>query len=500
MSLGVDRGKLAVRPLLVAFQISAVGVILGAGFGIYVGNLLGDLNIEYVPLPVWLADFQPGVFARGIALGLALTFVATILPVARAVRVDPVEAIRSRPRGGASSDSKRGRALRLPGNSITQLPLRDVVRSPRRTLLTALGIAAAITVLIAVIGMVDSFLATVDRGTEQILGDAPDRVDVSLDSFYLASDEKVTSLAEAPGVASAEPGLQLGGWLVPRDGSDEIETFLSVVDLQSPDWHPTAIEGSLDTEGPGLVISEKAASDLDVGIGDQVTLRHPRREGLGYSFVESQVPVIALHGNPYRFVTYMDSSHADLFELEGIVNTVSVLPEPGTTSADLKRELFGRPGVSAVEAVQEVADNVRAAINEFLGFLSIVQGAILLLAVLIAFNSTSISADERRRDHATMFAFGLRVRTVLALAVAESAIIGVLGTVIGVVVGRVLLQWLITVLIPQTVPDIGILIDVDPRTYATAAVLGIAAVAAAPVLTLRRLRRMDIPATLRVVE
>jgi putative ABC transport system permease protein len=231
-----------------------------------------------------------------------------------------------------------------------------------------------------------------------------------------------------------------------------------------------------------------------------VTLRHPRREGLGYAFVESQLPVAAIHGNPYRFIVYMDISHADLFALDGIVNTLSVVPVPGVTNDDLKQELFARPAVAAVESVQDVADNVRDAIEEFLGFLYVVQAAILVLAVLIAFNSTSISADERRREHATMFAFGLPVRTVLGLIMIESLIIGVIGTAVGVLAGRVLLQWLITVLIPETVPDLGVIIDVTPSTYLVALVLGVLAVALAPVLTVRRLRRMDIPATLRVVE
>ncbi len=123
-----------------------------------------------------------------------------------------------------------------------------------------------------------------------------------------------------------------------------------------------------------------------------------------------------------------------------------------------------------------------------------------MLAVLIAFNSTSISADERRREHATMFAFGLPVRTVLVTAMAESAIVGVLGTVLGLISGRILLQWLVRVLLPQSVPDLGVMIQVEPSTYLTAGVLGILAVALAPVLTIRRLRRMDVPATLRVVE
>ena len=36
----------------------------------------------------------------------------------------------------------------------------------------------------------------------------------------------------------------------------------------------------------------------------------------------------------------------------------------------------------------------------------------------------SIALDERLRDNATMFAYGLPVRTVLRLAVVESLIIG----------------------------------------------------------------------------
>jgi putative ABC transport system permease protein len=62
-----------------------------------------------------------------------------------------------------------------------------------------------------------------------------------------------------------------------------------------------------------------------------------------------------------------------------------------------------------------------------------------------------------------MFAFGLPIRTVLALAVAESALLGALGTAAGVL-------------------------------------LGVGAVALTPLLTARRLRRMNILATLRVVE
>ena len=49
-------------------------------------------------------------------------------------------------------------------------------------------------------------------------------------------------------------------------------------------------------------------------------------------------------------------------------------------------------------------------------------------------------------------------------------------------------------------PDVGLDIVVTASTVLTAVALGVIAVAVAPLLTIRRLRRMDIPGTLRVVE
>jgi putative ABC transport system permease protein len=49
-------------------------------------------------------------------------------------------------------------------------------------------------------------------------------------------------------------------------------------------------------------------------------------------------------------------------------------------------------------------------------------------------------------------------------------------------------------------PDLGMDVVVSAETVLTAVVLSAIAVALAPLLTVRRLRRMDIPGTLRVVE
>ena len=498
MALGVPPARIALRPLLVGGQVAALGVVFGVGIGLLIDALMADLLRGFFPMPEWTFAFQPGVFLRGAALGLVLPIAATALPVRRAVRVAPVEAIQTAHRAVSGGLAPLVRRLPLPGSTVALLPVRNVVRGPRRTVLTALGIGAAIAVLIGVIGMIDSFSATIDLGEEEFVGGHPEQLTVGVDFAPIDSDA-VRAVTESPLVADAEPGLALGGTLDP--GEDDMDVLIAVTDFASDLWRPTAVSGDLATDRPGVVVAQKAADDLGVGVGDTVVLRHPRRQGLvDYQLVDSELPVLAVHPNPYRFLLYIDDSQADLFDLEGITNTVRVSPAPGVTPEEVQQGLFGEPGVVAVEPVTAAGDAIREQIEEFVSIFAVIEGAVLLLALLIAFNSTAINMDERARENATMFAYGLPTGRVLMVSVVESLIIGVLGTIAGVFAGRLLLEWLLRVLLPSTFPDIGMVVALSASTLLTALLFGVAAVAAAPVLTLRRLRRMDIPSTLRVME
>jgi len=66
--------------------------------------------------------------------------------------------------------------------------------------------------------------------------------------------------------------------------------------------------------------------------------------------------------------------------------------------------------------------------------------------------------------------------------------------------GYLLLKWLLVTTLPDTMPEVGMDIVVSPVTLATAVVLGVMAVAVAPLLSYRKLRRMDLTSALRVME
>lgn len=499
MALGASPSRLALRPLVAGFEIAVLGVAFGIGVGLLLAEAMRALFSSMLPLPVWKTSFQPRFFLQAAVLGFVLPLAATVWPVWRAVRVPPVDALRT------SHLAARGirlaslaRRLPLPRSTTARMPVRNVLRAPRRTVLTALGIGAAMCALVATLGMIDSFLETLGRGRTESLGAAPDRVHVELDRFQPVLSSTVTAISESPAVGAAEPGLRIGGRL--HANGKDVDALVDVLDLSGGMWRPTLV-GSVGAARDGIVITEKAAEDLGVVPGDRVTLRHPRRTGTAIGFADSDLLVVALNPNPLRFATYLDLSQAGpLPGLEGLTNMVSVRPAPGQSEDDVKRALFGIPGVASVQPVAATSELFRKAIDEFVGVLRIVELFTLVLALLIAFNASSISADERARDHATMFAFGLRVRTVARMGVVEGLVTGLLGTLIGVLLGMAVIRWVVHVLLAETVPEFGLVASLSGGTVLAALTVGVAAVALAPMLTVRRMRRMDLPSTLRVME
>ena len=499
MALGWSRRRLALRHMLVGAQIALAGAALGVVMTFVVMAAIRPVFESVLPLPVWRRPWQPGMFIQGAAIGFMLPFLATAWPVWRAVRVMPVDAITTTHASARSGFAPLLRRLRWPVSAFRRMPLGNVLRAPRRTVLTALGIGAAVTTLVVVLGALDSFNATMDRNEAAVLGGHPDRVSATLDRFAVESGPELTAVAAADSVDAVEPVLQIGGSLSTPQHED-IEVVLEAIDLDSKLWAPTFEEGGLGEDRSGLVLARKAADDLGVTVGDTVTLKRPARQGDGFAIVQTPMPVAAIHSSPFRFNAYIDRTQLAAFGMAGVANAVYLLPAAGATPDDVERELFGLPGVTSVQPVAASNQVAEDSLKDFTGIFRVLEVFILVLALLIAYNATSINADERARERATLFAFGMPPRRILGLETAEGLVIGLLGTAIGVGVGLLLNRSIIAPLWESTMPDMGIDVVVSAATMLTAVALGVIAVGVAPLLTTRRLRRMDIPGTLRVVE
>jgi putative ABC transport system permease protein len=337
--------------------------------------------------------------------------------------------------------------------------------------------------------------ATLDSASAELLRAAPARVTVSLDSYYQVTSPVVAAVRRLPAAGKVQPGLLVPGTVLAHGRSVGV-----AAEVLPPGaaWTPALSAGHL---GGGLVLSRKAATDLGVGAGDVVTFRHPRAAAGGLVTASSVVRVTGIDPSPMRAFAYLTPvTAAPLLHLAGMTNLLTVLPAPGHSTADVWRALLNTAHVASVQSVRAATDGLRSSLDQFTGILNVAAGVALLLVFLIAFNTASIGTDERSREHATMMAFGLPIRTVLGLITTESVLVGAVGTVIGLATGYGLLAWLTATTISDVMPEIGVTAALSAGTMAAALLLGAATVAAAPLFTLRRLRRTDVPSTLRVAE
>jgi putative ABC transport system permease protein len=495
MALGVRPAVLAVRPMLFGMQVALIGVLLGVVVGRLLAIPLKAVFADMLPLPIWLTPFQFDIYLQAAALGFVLPLAAVAWPVWRAVRVQPVEAIRVghlAARGGGLAPLLR----RLPsrGRSYRQIPLRNVLRTPRRTTLTVLGIAAAITTLVTTIGFLDTFNATLDDAQRELLRSSPGRLNVSLAAVEPVGGDVVRAVRDLPETDTVATGLVLPV-TARRDGRD-VELIVEVLDAAAP-WTPTIEAGR--AEG-GIVLARKAADDLHVTLGDTVQVTHPQMTTGGLRTAKTAMTVTGIHPNPMRVFAYVDAATAMAFGLPGFTNYLTVTPSPGVSAAQVQRALLSVPDVASAQAVRTTTEGMRASLDEFIGILQVAALVTLLLALLIAVNTTSIGMDERSRDHATMLAFGLPARTIIGLTIAESVLVGMAATLGGIAGGYGVLVWMAATTIPTVLPEIGVVATLSMSTVATAFCLGVVTVALAPLFNARRLQRMDIPSTLRVME
>jgi putative ABC transport system permease protein len=523
MALGVPRRRIALRPLLMGLQIAFLGMLLGLAFGWLFGRLLGDLTMEMAPLPYWSGSILHwSSFMVAALLGLLLPLLATLIPVWQAVRMPPLEAIHGHLIARSSGLNQWLKGVRLPGNTFSQMPLKNVLRSVRRSGLMILGLVTAVILLTLFLGLLDTMVATLNQVENALLHRSPDRLTVNLTTFYPADHPEVENIAALtsedgrPLFAEVEKGLLLAGRLradwSAADGSaagGAIVTTLEYFDPDSPIWTPQLIAGELHHAGQqaagqeaiSLIISQKMAEDWGLAVGDTAVLEHPRREGLmGVRLVKSQAIITGIHDNPVRTLSYVDRTQSPFTGLEMATNILTVIPQTEIAPEQARRILFAQPGVAAVQTVVEVITVFDEAMELLAAMLRIIQVVVVLLAFLIAYNATSINIDDRKREIATMFAFGLRPRTVLWVQMGENLLLGAAGTLMGLALGYLMLHQFMAARMESMFENLGLVVSVAPLTMLVIMLLGAGVVALTPLVNFHRLQRINIPDTLRVME
>ena len=456
MALGVGRARVLGHYLAYALVLGGGGALLGAAGGVALAPAMTHAYATDLGIPFVTARLHWTLALEGIAIGVAVALAAGAMPAWHACRLLPAEAMRPpRPSTGPLARAARHLGASLP----FRMALRDLLGRPLRSLGTAVGVAAALLLVLTTGAMLDSMRATFGA----LFSDAR-RYDLRVDLVAPAPAAAVDAkLRAVPGVTAVEdvvtlPATLEAGGRVERDvlvdGLAKDAALLRAVDLDGRVVPPAA---------GGIVLGRPTARKLGVGIGDRVTVRLASTGATARLVVSGFADATLGKGASAR--------RADLdraFALGGAVTSAVLRVRPAELDA-ARRAIAALPDAAHVEDVAALRAQMRDLMS--LGWVMLLTMLLcsVVLAAAILFNTATLGILERRRELATLRALGRTLREISVGLTIEHTLVCVAGLALGFPVALVVIRRVLTMFSSDLfqLPFI-----VSPATVATA-VIGI---------------------------
>lgn len=485
-AFGYRNGAIMRHYAQLALLLSAGGLLLGAGLGIWLGRAAAGLYQHYFTFPFLYFRAGADVYLIALAATLAAVLIGAMGAVRRAARLTPAEAMR--PPAPADFSGRSARLARALGpDEPSRMILRGLLRRPVRSGLTVAGIAAALALYVASASTLDSMDEMID-----IAFGRAERGDVTVTFAEVRDARALHELQRMPGVMRVEPFRAAGARLIA--GPRQEREGLSGADPGGDLSRLVGMDGRVVEPAPGgALISGRLARLLDVRAGDIITAavtegERPRLE----------IPVAAVVDSPLGGSVLL--ARADLNRLlrEGDSLSGAHLSVDRDRLADLYRALKQTPLVAGVTVREATLRGIDDTLAESLGILTLFNVGFSGLIVLgVVYNSGRISLSERARDLASLRVLGFRRPEVAFVLLGELALLVLaalpFGLLLGVALSRYLMEQFSADL--YTIPY-----SMSAGTLAEGALVVGAAAAITAVLLRGRVDRLDLVRALKTRE
>jgi putative ABC transport system permease protein len=260
-----------------------------------------------------------------------------------------------------------------------------------------------------------------------------------------------------------------------------------------------------DTDKFGVVVGQGVAQALKLAPGDRVTVLLSTADGALNSIDLQVIGVFQSFSKDFdaRAMRIPLGAAHELLASEGVNTLVVSLRRTSDTErvATALKSMLSPAGLEVRTWVElnDFYEKTIALYDQQFGFLQLIILGMVLLSVA---NSVNMSVFERVGEFGTMVALGNRTGQVRRLILAETAMLGVIGSVIGVALGMALAVAISAIGIPMPPPPNANLgytgfIRVVPGVLALAFAVGFAATLLAAVLPAMRVSRMPVVDALR---
>jgi putative ABC transport system permease protein len=487
-ALGYPDLAVGAHYLKLVMVVVGLGAVIGTVMGMVAGRALMGLYTEVFRFPLLTFTLDIATVVGSVLFSAASAVVGALASVRQVARLPPAEAMRP-----AAPPTYRPTLLERSGfhrifSQAGRMVLRDLERRPWRLLFSALGIGLAVAILIVGSFSIDAvrYLMGVQYGQIQ-------REAISLAFTQSVPDRARRELEQIPGVLHTEPLRMVPVRLVA--GPRSYET--AIQGLPADGEHRQVLDSRrrpVSLKGEGLLLGRELARRLEVGIGDEVRVEvqdggRPVRQARVAYLVDDLIGISA----------YMDIEALDRLIGDDRVITGATLSVDRTRLDEIYARIKELPLVAGVGRTDLFKQQFEKQVAKVMVVFTLVLAAFAAaIAVGIVYNNARVALAVRARDLASLRVLGFTRREISSILLGEIAVSLVLALPLGLVLGK-----LFAIAVARAAVDTELYRlppIIDPRTYAFAVIVVLAAGVLSALLVRRRLDHLDLIGVLKTRE
>lgn len=486
-ALGYGKVTIALHYVLLAGLVAAVGVGLGWIAGSWLSFGLARLYAGFFDFPYLVYNVSWWPYAASGLIGFGAASVGAVNAAMKAANLSPATAMQppAPPRYKRNWFDRATVVVQLSQPSM--MILRSIIRWPIRAAMSVLGMALAVSILVA-----SNFF--------------PDALDEIIDTAFWQSNRQHAmlyfndSMPEAalgevrrlPGVLQAEGQQYFSAVL--RNEHREKRT---PIEARRPDMDLSRVvdaDGRIINAPPGgIMLAERLAEQLDVTVGDVLEV-----EFLGNRQGTYEIPVTRLVTQYFGLGAYMDQHTLDqLFQQTPQVTVINLTLDPAQRDA-FEARLRDLPYLAGTTMMADNRRSFEATISQNVLITTTVYLVLgVLITVGVAYNGARIQLSERARELASLRILGFTKAEVGYILVGEIMVLALIAQPLGWALG-----WLFArAMVDGFSSDLyAIPLVLQPATFAKASLVVLAAALASVVLVLGRLNRLHLVSVMKTRE
>jgi putative ABC transport system permease protein len=333
---------------------------------------------------------------------------------------------------------------------------KDTVRRRRRTIYTALGVAAGVAAFVAVLTVARAGEARIyeelDKyGPNLMVIPAINNVDMQLGGLslgtlavgdnYIAEDRLPEIREITDGAIREKLGITDEGDIATLAPKLYVNTEVKGTSVMVVGFHPeqewiikswwTVSDGKYPEHQNEAILGARSSEILDVKIGDSIPI------------AEHQVTVSGILGetgsnDDYQIFVPLETVQS-AFEKEGLISSVDIRALCLGCPVEIIANSINNniPGVRAV-AVKQIAETEMNLMGNINRFMLALAGITLVVGSFGVINTMMSSVYQRVRDIGIMKSVGASRSQIVRMFLYEAIVVGIIGGILGFVVGTAL--------------------------------------------------------------